>query len=54
MYEALEDLRREVYHRDPKLFALMAEGTVAQIKDLQHQIEVASGLEQVWEAETDL
>lgn len=54
MYEALGDLRREVYHRDPKLFALMAEGTVAQIRDLQHQIEVASGLKQVGEAKTDL
>ncbi len=55
MYEALAALRRDVLPRDVRLFALMAEGTIAQIGDLEQQLRESVGLEQITaEAETDV
>lgn len=54
MHQALADLRANVLPRDPKLLKLMAEGTVAQIRDLQFQIDLESGVLAAQQAESDI
>ena len=54
MHEALADLREKVLPRDPRLFQLMAEGTLAQIRDLQAQIDQESGVAETERLESDI
>ena len=53
-YNDLADLRASVLPRHPRLFALMAEGTLAQIRDLHQQIDVESGVNEVRRFDADI
>ena len=39
LYKALLALRDDVLPRDPKLFVLLAEGPLSQIRQLQQQVD---------------
>jgi hypothetical protein len=49
MYRALAALRAEVLPANPKLFALMAEGPMEDIRRLQSDIDAYTGLAQAQE-----
>jgi hypothetical protein len=54
MYRALADLRQEVLPKNPRTFALMAEGPLDHIRRLQDGIDAYVGAAQVEEHEGDL
>ena len=47
LYKALSALRDDVLPRDPKLFILLAEGPLSQIRQLQQQIDEYTGVDVV-------
>jgi hypothetical protein len=54
MYRALADLRREVFPKNARTFALMAEGPLDYIRQFQEEIETYVGTTQVEEQEADV
>src|SRR5438128_6052935 len=54
MYHALAELRRDILPKNPRNFAVFAEGPVEQIRRLQKEIEVYSGATEAEEFGADL
>jgi hypothetical protein len=54
MYRALADLREQVLPKNPRLFAVLAEGPLDQIRQFQEEIETYVGATQIAEQEADV
>lgn len=39
LYRAIDDLRRDVFPKNPRNFAILAEGPVQQIRQLQSEVD---------------
>jgi hypothetical protein len=54
MYRALADLRRQVLPKNPRMFAVMAEGPLDYSRQFPEEIEAYVGAAQIEEEETDV
>lgn len=54
LYEALASLRAQIEPFNAKAFALLAEGPLSQLRELQQEIDIYVGVAKVYEQEADI